>query len=194
MFYLKLRKAFFSFFLVALMFLAFPLATLAKAEDIDITFKKTEAKGYLKKKYIPYEFTFDSKISSNINITDIDFSSDQSVDVATQDARSVSQGALGATWALAGLLWFTLIVPAYAIIATPVILIRRSTTRAKTSKELQEFSELKPRNLKISANQPEKIVVIFPKDFTRTDLTFNYQSSSFGTRSYSQKFILSERE
>jgi hypothetical protein len=194
MFYLKLGKVFFSFFLATLMFLSFPLATLAKAEDIDITFKKTQAKGYLKKKYIPYEFTFHNKTSNDINITDIDFSSDQPVDLATQDARSVSQGALGATWALAGLLWFTLIVPAYAIIATPVILIRRSTTRAKTSKELEEFSELKPRNLKISANQSEKIVVIFPKDFTRTDLTFNYQSSSFGTRSYSEKIILSERE
>jgi hypothetical protein len=194
MFYLKLGKVFFSFFLVTVMFLSFPLTTLAKAEDIDITFKKTKAKGYLKKKYIPYEFTFHNKTSNDVNITDIDFSSDQPVDVATQDARSVSQGALGATWALAGLLWFTLIVPAYAIIATPVILIRRSTTRAKTSKELQEFSELKPRNLKIPANQAEKIVVIFLKDFTRTDLTFNYQSSSFGTKSYSQKFILSERE
>lgn len=180
-----------SFLCSFVMFFSFSFTSYVKASEVEVSLRKINPKGYLKKKYVVYEFIFDNKTSDELNLTNINFSSDESVDIATKDSKSVSQAALGATWATAGLLWFTLIVPAYAIIATPIILIRRSTTRAKTDKELEQFSKLKPRNLKISPNQSDKIVTVFPKDFTRTDLTFNY-SSKLGLKSYNQKFIFSE--
>ena len=120
--------------LVALLVCIFPINASAASNNIEITNQTVKAKGYLKKKYRVMEFNFHNPSNSEISISDLDFSSDRDVDIASRDAEENSgKSALASTWATAALFWWVFLAPvAYAIIATPIILIRRSTTRGKT--------------------------------------------------------------
>ncbi|NQY78766.1 MAG: hypothetical protein HRT47_00455 [Candidatus Caenarcaniphilales bacterium] len=178
--------------LVALLVCIFPINASAASNNIEITNQTVKAKGYLKKKYRVMEFNFHNPSNSEISISDLDFSSDRDVDIASRDAEENSgKSALASTWATAALFWWVFLAPvAYAIIATPIILIRRSTTRGKTRKELAKFSELKPRNLKVKPGETEQIIATFPKNFTKTKLTFKYYSKLVGNQSFNKEYAL----